>query len=353
MPAHRSIFVLPLIAGLAWLAVAPDAAAADGCTARSGPQQPLQQAIDALPADGSPAVLCLDKGEYTLGGLVAIQRDNTTLRGAGTATVLKMRDGVQQPLLVIGDYAHQVPARPIQHVAIEHLALIGGTAEHEFMPERPYLSNSAVVIRKGQHVRLSGLQASRCRSACLLSEHQSRDLLFERNDVSHAAWDGVSFNSTSHVQLIDNNIHDNIAAGMTAEHIDDSQIRNNRFTNNGSQGIYLSDSERNVFVDNIFTGNRMAGVFLTCAIRYRNGDGSTQCWDNSMSQNNLFERNRFDKDPYTYTIGVDNAANCRSGGFKPNVWRSDNQANVGGVDIDPQRYGYCVRHEATSSAASS
>ncbi|MET0288593.1 MAG: right-handed parallel beta-helix repeat-containing protein [Pseudoxanthomonas sp.] len=344
---------LPLIAGWAWLAVTSEALAADGCTARTGPQQPLQQAIDALPTDGSAAVLCLDKGEYALGGLVSLQRDNTTLRGAGTDTVLKMRDGVQQPLLVIGDYANQVPRRSIQHVAIENLALMGGTAEHEFMPERPYLSNSAVVIRQGQHVRLSGLQASRCRSACLLSEQQSRDLVFERNDVSHAAWDGVSFNSTSHVKLIDNNIHDNIAAGMTAEHIDDSEIRNNRFTNNGSQGIYLSDSERNTFVGNTFTGNRMAGVFLTCAIRYRNGDGGTQCWDNSMSQGNLFEGNRFDKDPYTYTIGVDNAANCASGSFTPNVWRSDNQASVGGVDIDPQRYGYCMRHEPTPGAASS
>ena len=59
---------------------------------------------------------------------------------------------------------------------------------------------------------------------------------------------------------------------------------------------------------------------------------------------NLFENNRFASNPFTYTIGADRAANCSAADFKPNVWRN-NQADVAGVDIEPQRYGYCVRHE--------
>jgi parallel beta-helix repeat protein len=315
------------------------------CTARAGPQDNLQGAINDLPADDSPAVLCLAAGDYQLQGLISILRDNTTVRGVGPKTTLHMRDGVQQPLLVVGDYLNQVPDRTITNVTISDMTLVGGQAEKEFMPERPYLSNSGVVVRKGYRVRLTRLKASHCRSACLLTEQHSDAITIDHNEVFGAIWDGVSFNSTSNVVMFDNHVHHNVAAGITAEHITDSEIRNNLLASNGSQGAYLSDSSRNLFTGNTFTSNHGAGLFLTCAIRFRNADGSTQCWDNSMSQDNIFEKNHFDKDPFTYTIGVDKAANCTSATFKPNIWKASNQASASGVDIDPQRYGYCVRHE--------
>lgn len=337
------LLALPFFSPSARAALADDQPAA--CTARAGPKDNLQGVINALPADGSHAVLCLAAGDYQLQGLLWILRDNTTVRGVGPRTALHMRDGVQQPLLVVGDYLNQVPDRTITNVTISDLSLVGGQADNEFMPERPYLSNSGVVVRKGYRVRLTRLKASGCRSACLLTEQHSDAITIDHNDVFGAVWDGVSFNSTSNVVMFDNHVHDNIAAGITAEHLIDSEIRNNVLANNGSQGVYLSDSARNLFIGNTFTGNRGAGVFLTCAIRFRNADGSTQCWDNSMSQDNVFENNHFDKDPFTYTIGVDKAANCKSAGFKPNVWKASNRASASGVDIDPQRYGYCVRHE--------
>lgn len=311
------------------------------CTAQAAPGEDLQQAIDRLPS-GGPATLCLAKGEYPLKRLLWIHRDGLTLRGAGHDTVLRMADDVQQPLLVIGDYLHAVPTTRIRDVAIADLQLVGGRAEHEFMPEHPYLSNSAVVIRAGERIRLSGLKASRCRSACLLSERDSHDLLIERNDVSGADWDGVSFNSTRQLRLIDNLIHDNAAAGITTEELNDSEIRGNRLERNGSQGIYLSNARRNRFVDNQFDHNAAAGVLLACSIRYRTPQ--VLCWDDSMSQDNLFEHNRFRGNPYTYTIGADRAANCTAPGFKPNRWR-DNPAHASGFDPPVEEYGACVRSE--------
>lgn len=326
---------------LATISAHASPAGGPACTAHASPGDDLQQAVDRMPA-GRPATLCLAKGEYPLKGLLSIRRDGFTLRGAGHDTVLRMSDDVQQPLLVIGDHLHEVPAARIRDVTVADLQLVGGRAEHEFMPEHPYLSNSAVVIRAGDHIRLSGLKASRCRSACLLSERDSRDLVFERNDVSAADWDGVSFNRTARVKLLDNHIHDNVAAGITTEHLEDSEIRGNRLERNGSQGIYLADARRNRVIDNRFVGNKSAGVFLACSIRYRSPE--VLCWDGSMSQDNLFERNVFNGSPYTYTIGADRAANCKAPGFKPNQWR-DNQADASGFDPPAEVYGNCVRSE--------
>lgn len=334
-----------LFLALACLSVqAPARAAAPvpSCTAQARPGDDLQHALDALPAGRGTATLCLAAGEYPIDQLLHIDRDGVRLRGTGADTVIRMRDGVQQPLIVVGDYLHETPAGPIRDVAIEDLQLVGGKAEHEFMPERPYLSNSAVVIRAGQQVRLAGLTVSRCRSACLLSERDSHDLVFERNDVSQADWDGVSFNRTAKVRLLDNHIHDNVAAGITTEHLEDSEIRGNTLENNGSQGIYLADARRNRIVDNRFAGNKSAGVFLACSIRYRTPE--ILCWDNSMSQDNLFEHNQFQGSPYTFTIGVDRAANCKGSDFKPNLWR-DNPADASGFNPPVDVYGSCVRSE--------
>jgi len=336
---------LPLLAALlAGCAAVPARAAAKPaeqatpCTRTAVPGDDLQAAIDGLPAQRR-ATLCLQSGHYELAGLLAIRRDGITLRGTGTDTVLQLRDGVQQPLLVIGDYANEVPSAPIRNVVVENLHLIGNHAAHEFMPEHPYLSNSAVVVRGGHDVDLRQIVVERCRSACLLSERDTQGLAITDSDVSGATWDGVSFNRSSHVTMSGNHVHDNAAAGITTEHLEDSDIRDNVFERNGSQGLYLSDSRDNRFVGNRFVGNTRAGVFLTCSIRYRTPE--VLCWDNSMSQDNVFEHNVFEGSPYTFTIGVDRAADCKAADFKPNLWR-DNQADASGFNPPKDVYGTCV-----------
>lgn len=330
-----------LLAGCAAVparAAAKPAEQATPCTRTAVPGDDLQAAIDGLPAQRR-ATLCLQSGHYELAGLLAIRRDGITLRGTGTDTVLQLRDGVQQPLLVIGDYANEVPSAPIRNVVVENLHLIGNHAAHEFMPEHPYLSNSAVVVRGGHDVDLRQLVVERCRSACLLSERDTQGLAITDSDVSGATWDGVSFNRSSHVTMSGNHVHDNAAAGITTEHLEDSDIRDNVFEHNGSQGLYLSDSRGNRFVGNHFVGNTRAGVFLTCSIRYRTPE--VLCWDNSMSQDNVFEHNVFEGSPYTFTIGVDRAADCKAADFKPNLWR-DNQADASGFNPPKDVYGTCV-----------
>jgi parallel beta-helix repeat protein len=313
------------------------------CTRTIAPGADLQQAIDQLPADVSPATLCLSKGTYPIVNLVHIERNGVHLRGVGADTVVQMKDGVQQPLFVIGDYVNQQPAHPVENVSIENMRIVGTThLEHEFMPERPYLSNSAVVVRAGKHILLSGLTVTQCRSACLLSEFDTTDLTIRKSDVSGATWDGLSFNRSSHIQVLDNNIHDNVAAGITTEHMEDSVVRGNRLERNGSQGVYLSDSNRNRFESNSIIGNKTAGVILACSIRFRKPE--LLCWDNSMSQDNLFEHNHFQGNPYIYTIGADRAANCKSPDFKQNLWRG-NVADAGGYNPPAEYYGNCVRME--------
>ncbi|MGH8445232.1 MAG: right-handed parallel beta-helix repeat-containing protein [Solimonas sp.] len=336
MPAPARALCAPLLVLAALLA--PRAhATCDASVPRGGD---IQQAIDALPAGGAKTV-CLAAGEYRLQQLVAIRRDGLSLRGAGSRTVLRMQDGIAQPLLVVGDYLDEVPAQPIRDVTIERMKLIGATAEHEFMPEHPYLSNSGIVVRNGERIVLRDLELSNCRSACILTERDSHDVTITGSKIVAAVWDGVSFNRSHGIRLIGNEIRGNTAAGITTEHLEDSEIRDNSIANNGSHGIYLSDSARNRFIGNRVENNRNAGVFLTCAVRFRD-PGPVLCWDNSISQGNTFEGNRFAHNQFGYDVGADNAANCARPEWQPNIWR-DNRSDTPNRDPQPEKFGICTR----------
>lgn len=331
---------------LVFIGLVPLANAAHGhdkCSARAQPKDNLQHAIDQLPNDHSPAVLCLGPGVYPLDQFLHIDRDHVHIRGHGRSTIIQFKKNIQQPLIVVGDYANQQPSHLIQDIAIEQMQLLGTTqVEHEFMPEKPYLSNSLVVIRYGKNVRLAKLKAAHCRSACLLSEFNSSDITLADNDVSDATWDGVSFNRSEKIHLIHNRIHNNKAAGMTTEHLVDSEIRGNIIADNGSQGIYLSDSRNNHIVNNRITANKISGILFACSIRYRSPE--ILCWDNSVSQNNLIESNHFKDNPHAYTIGVDRAANCKAPDFSKNLWKH-NQSDTLGLDPPKDQYGECVLND--------
>lgn len=330
---------LRLLAGLLLLAGGALPAQAADCTRKLKPGDDLQAALDALPATGAARV-CLAAGEYPLQHALQIRRDQLWLRGQGERSVLRLRDGTREPVLVIGDAQNELPLQPIRGVVVEKLRLIGANADGEFTSDRPWLSNSAVVVRRGEDIVLRQLSVTACRSACILTERDTHRVRIEDNEVSASVWDGLSFNRSAQITVRHNRIHGNRAAGITVEHLEDSLIERNRIENNGSHGVYLSDALRNRFVDNQFLGNRDAGVFLTCSIRYHEPQ-PVLCWDNSMSQANVFERNRFEHNQHGYDVGADDAANCKLPGFQPNLWR-DNRSDAPNRDPQPQRFGICT-----------
>ncbi|SEQ53732.1 parallel beta-helix repeat (two copies) [Solimonas aquatica] len=332
--ALRSVGLLSAL-----LLLAPAASAAS-CTLKLKPGAALQAAVDRLPAD-KPATVCLAAGEYPLAHALEIRRGGLTLRGAGARSVLRLREGTREPVIVIGDAHNEVPAQAIREVRMEALRVIGADSDGEFTADRPWLSNSAIVVRRGENIVLRKLEVSSCRSACILTERDTRGVRIEDSEISGSVWDGLSFNRSAQILVRGNQIHGNRAAGITVEHLEDSRIEDNRIEANGSHGIYLSDAWRNRFSGNRFIGNRNAGVFLTCSVRYHE-PAPVLCWDNSMSQGNVFEHNRFQHNEHGYDVGADDAANCSKPEFLGNIWR-DNDSDAPNRDPQPQRFGLCTR----------
>jgi hypothetical protein len=325
--------LLPLLVG-------GGAARAGGeCSVRLVPGDDVQAAIDRVaPSRGT---VCLGAGEFRLRRFLSIAADGVALRGEGPATVLRLDDGVQSAVVVVGDHRARVPARPVEDVAIERLRIVGGgPGGDESSSEFPYLTNSAVVIRTGHRIALRELDVSACRSACVLTERDTRDVVIEDSTIGPSVWDGIAFNRTRGARVVGNTIHDATAAGITAEHLEDALIERNLVRHNGSHGIYLADSYNNEVRDDGFEDDVDAGVFLTCSVRDRD-PGRVRCWDGSMSQGNTFEHNAFVRNRRAYVVAADAAASCRAPGFVHNVSRGDDFGGAA-VDQDVARFGVCL-----------
>ncbi|MCW5890950.1 MAG: right-handed parallel beta-helix repeat-containing protein [bacterium] len=319
--------------------------AADDCARRLRPGDDVQGAVARLGRGGG--TLCLGPGEFALPGPLAITRDRVTLRGEGTATVLRLAGGVQAPVVIVGDHTRRIPARPTADVALERLRIVGsGAGDSEFAAAFPYLSNSAVVIRTGLRTTLRGLDVEACRSACIVTEHDTQELLVEDCTIAGSTWDGIALNRTARARIVGNVVRDNTAAGITAEHLEDSVVARNLIRDNRAHGVYLSDSYRNRFQANRFEGNTNAGVFLTCAVRDRE-PGRVRCWDGSMSAGNTFTDDVFAGNRRTFILAPDAAAPCTRPGFVPNVARDETYAGGPHADQDVVRFGRCLEGPGT------
>jgi parallel beta-helix repeat protein len=316
-------------------------AASDRCIVRLSPHEDLQGAIDRLPGGTAPVRVCLSAGDFRLTRFISIRRDGVRLEGSGPSTVLHLDEGVESPVVVVGDYEHETPQRPTANVTIEHLRVVGGGAGgSEVHPTFRYMTNSAVVVRAGRGIVIRDLHVWGCRSACILTERDTRDVSIVRTVVTGSVWDGISLNRTARARLIGNVVRDNRAAGLTAEHLEDSVVERNVVIGNKTHGIYLADSRRNRFANNRFTGNVLSGVFLTCAVRA--GTFPVTCWNDSMSQANDFVRNVLATNRMGFTVAPNGDAPCTQRGFVPNRSRGDSFSRNPRAEPYPARYGRCL-----------
>src|SRR5919197_1809931 len=89
----------------------------------------IQRAIDALPSSGGE--IRLRPTTYTCSTSVVIDRDDVTLRGSGSSTVLRLADHANRPVLIVGQTV-AVPTTIRARVQIVDLSIDGNRAQQDF-----------------------------------------------------------------------------------------------------------------------------------------------------------------------------------------------------------------------------
>jgi hypothetical protein len=88
----------------------------------------IQQALDRLSANGGEVVL--PAGTIEVRRPIVLQRDHQTLRGSGNATVLRLADGANCPVIILGEPVNH-PQATVKDLRISDLFIDGNRRQQQ------------------------------------------------------------------------------------------------------------------------------------------------------------------------------------------------------------------------------
>jgi hypothetical protein len=218
----------------------------------------LQNRIRALPAAGG--VVAVPAGVHSCRAPIVIDRDNVALRGVGPASVLRLADAAEAPVLVIGQTA-AVPALTRHNIVVSDLTIDGNRTKQAFecfkgpCTETNPLRNNGISVRKASDVRIERVAIRSARSGGVVTELGCERVTLRDLTVTDSFFDGVAGYETTNSLLSGLYLHDNLAAGFSFDiDFERNVVSDVVITGSGTVGIFMRDAR-----DNVFTGMRIAG----------------------------------------------------------------------------------------------
>jgi parallel beta-helix repeat protein len=238
---------------------------------RTGTGTDIQRAIASLPEDGGR--IMLSAGTFMVSEPLVIDRDGIEIVGDQELTILKLADRRDIPLLVIGQM-DTPPKHIVSGVTVRKLILDGNrlAQDHECHGGPcdngglSFIRNNALTIRGAEDVRIQHVTTRFARSGGVVLEKNCRRITIS-DFISHDNhFDGFAAYETEESVFTRMHLHSNAAAGISADiRFNRNIISFARLENNGSQGIFMRDSNFNNFTSLTITGNGAQGIFIAQA----------------------------------------------------------------------------------------
>jgi len=224
----------------------------------------IQKAIDKLPAQGGLVLITAD-APVVIQRSIVINRDNVTLAGEGQgATVLRLADGANAPVIVMGDDA-ATPGVTRTNIHVRDLTIDGnrGAQTSEVNPNNPALRNNGISLRRVVSCSVVRVTAFRCASGGLVAELGCRRITVSQFESYDHAFDGLAAYETEDSSFSELQLHDNLAAGLSFD-LDFVRniLRGVVIAQSGSVGIFMRDSRDNEFSSIQIRDSDEHGIFL-------------------------------------------------------------------------------------------
>jgi hypothetical protein len=226
----------------------------------------IQRAIDALPPEGGEVRLL--PRTYICTEPIVIARNDAVLRGAGAATVLRLADSANAPMVILGS-TEDVPTTTWRGIAVLDLTIDGNRHEQQFeclrgecSAENP-LRNNGVTLRRVEDVLVQNVRVVGARSGGLVTELGVRRATIRNFTAADSFFDGVAGYETEESVFDGMHLHDNLAAGLSLDiAFNHNIITNTTITRTGKVGIFARDSRGNIFDSLQIRDSGEHGVFL-------------------------------------------------------------------------------------------
>lgn len=205
---------------------------------------------------------------------IHITESNVIVQGY-PSTVLKLRDGAQCPIIVVGDPNENIGYK-IQRVTIKNLIIDGNWEyqESEYYARAPWLRNNCITIRGSENIYLKNVITTRARSGGVVTEKHSKHIIIEGLNSHDNYYDGFAACETTKLMMRSSILADNKYAGISLDwNCDFNDFHGILLRDNHDWGVYMRDSSFNLFRWITIT---WGGVYLD----QRDDDIKSNCKDN-------------------------------------------------------------------------
>jgi hypothetical protein len=225
--------------------------------------------------------ILLAPGTYEVSTPIVLSVDNITLEGAGDATVLRLADGANCPVVFVG-LDEPSPSRFVLGVQVRRLHIDGNrenqTSEH-WRPPGPggWFTNNGITFRQTKDCIAEDISVRRAVSggvvfALVCENMQLRRITSWDNAFDGIAWDGTVRNSV----ITDCLSYQNGFAGISWDlDVKGNVMRNTVSRDNKTSGLFARASSRNTIESSSFIRNE-DGVFIADGEELKGGRGSVK-----------------------------------------------------------------------------
>lgn len=226
----------------------------------------IQAAINDLPLEGGQIIV--QAGTYSCDSMLVVDRDNVDLRGQGPATVLRLADAVNSPVLVLGQPAAQ-PTVTRRNIHVSDLVIDGNRSRQSFECLRGVCSqtnplrNNGITPRRVSDVLIERVTVFGARSGGLVVELGSKRVTVRNFTAFDNQFDGLAAYETENSVFSNIHLYDNLAAGFSFDiSFNHNLISDVVINGSGTVGIFMRDSRENVFQGLQIRDSRQHGLFL-------------------------------------------------------------------------------------------
>jgi hypothetical protein len=282
----------------------------------------IQQVLDGLPADGGEVVL--PAGTFAVSQPIVLRRDLQTLRGSGAATILRLADGANCPVIILGEPINN-PRHTVKNLRVSSLFIDGNRQRQQrerwqTFGEGSEIRNNGITVQNVSNSVVEHVTCARCRSGGLVTTRGVRWLTVRDLTAFDNEFDGLACYQTTDCLFTKLQLHDNPGAGISLDLAFNHNVISNAVLTANNLGIFMRTSCHNQFHDISIFNSRHYGVFMAdvekLTTRGRQSAPRSGCVDNFFTDliasdcgaaafrvndptctNNVVVRARFDGNP--------------------------------------------------------
>jgi hypothetical protein len=249
----------------------------------------IQAALDSLPAAGGEVVL--PAGTFQVRQPLVLRRDFQTLRGAGAATVLRLADNANCPVIILGEPVN-VPANIIKNLCVRDLYVDGNRAHQQRerwreQGEGSEIRNNGITVQAVTDSSVENVTCARNRSGGLVTTLGVQRLTVRDFEAFDNEFDGLACYLTTDSLFTGLNLHHNPGAGISLDLDFNHNVMSNATLTANDLGIFMRASRENRFDDVFIRDSVHHGVFMAHSeIHTPQGPEpvpKTECVDNTFT----------------------------------------------------------------------